>query len=102
VAQEIHPIPRDVVASRTYRRVFGKSSVVWGTYLLARSGLRLWALQASVGAFVVVNLVTGIPLTAILMAWSIWDSVRGLQRSDEGGLGAVEGPARPETQAVPA
>jgi hypothetical protein len=83
VAQEMYPMPSDVVASGTYRRVFGQSSAVWGLYLLARSGVRVWALQASVGAFVLVNLVTGIPLTAALMLWSIWHGVRGFRRSEE-------------------
>jgi hypothetical protein len=82
VAREMHPIPPNVVRSATYRRVFGRSSIAWAAYLLARSGLRLWALQASVGVFVVVNLITGIPFTAALMAWSIWDGVRGFLRAD--------------------
>jgi Protein of unknown function (DUF3159) len=85
VAQEMHPMPPEVVASGTYRHVFGQSAVVWGIYLLARSGVRLWALRASVGAFVVVNLATGIPLAAALMAWSIWHGVRGFQHSEEWG-----------------
>ncbi len=94
VAQEMHPMPQEVVASRTYRRVFGQSAVVWGIYLLARSGLRLLALRASVGAFVAVNLVTGIPFTAALMAWSIWHGVRGFRRSEEWGqqMAAVPAP----------
>jgi hypothetical protein len=96
VAQEMHPIPPDVVASRTYRRVFGKSAVVWGVYLLARSGLRLWALRASIGAFVVANLITGIPFTAALVAWSIWDGVRGFHRGEEWDDQAAPGPVSPE------
>src|SRR5205823_14841017 len=86
LAQEMRPIPPEVVASRTYLRVFGKSSVVWGIYLLARSAIRLVALsRGSLGAFVVVNFVTGIPLTAGLIAWSIHDGVRGFRRSVEWG-----------------
>jgi hypothetical protein len=100
VAQEMHPIPPEVTASRTYRRVFGKSALVWGAYLLARSGLRLWALRASVGAFVVVNLVTGIPFTAALMAWSIWDGVRGFRQSDEWDERMAPGPVTPEPAAA--
>jgi hypothetical protein len=96
VAQEMHPMPPEVVASRTYRQVFGQSAVVWGIYLLARSALRLWALRASVGAFVAVNLVTGIPLTAALMAWSMWHGVRGFHRSEEWGERAAPGPVAGE------
>jgi hypothetical protein len=82
--------------ARTYRQVFGQSAVVWGIYLLARSGLRLWALSASVGAFVVVNLMTGIPVTAALMAWSIWHGVRGFRRSEEWGPRMAPDPVTPE------
>ena len=92
LAQEMRPIPPEVVASGTYRRVFAKSSVVWAIYLLGRSGIRLAALSAgSLGAFVAVNLVTGIPMSAALIAWSIRDGVRGFRRSEEWGP-ALAGP----------
>jgi hypothetical protein len=56
--------------------------LVWAAFLLARGALRLVMLVAgSVDAFIVVNIVTGIPFTAAIMAWSIRYGVRGFQRS---------------------
>ena len=70
----------------TFRRVFSRVSLAWAAYLLARSALRLMALtRVSVEGFIFVNIVTGIPLTAALMAWSIWYGVRGFRRSEEWG-----------------
>jgi intracellular septation protein A len=85
-AGETYPFPPSVRQSATFRRVFGHVSLAWAAYLLARSFLRLVALmRGSVEAFIVVNIVTGIPFTAALMAWSIWYGVRGFRRSDEWG-----------------
>ena len=83
-AQDMHPIPSEVRGSRTYRRVFGRSSVVWGMYTIGRAAVRLWALLGStLGVFVMVNLVTGIPLMAAMTVWSIRDAIRGFELSDE-------------------
>jgi intracellular septation protein A len=85
-ASDTYPFPPAVKASRTFRRVFSRVSLVWAVYLLSRSALRLIALaRVSVEAFIVVNVVTGIPFTAAIMAWSIWYGVRGFRRSDEWG-----------------
>ena len=85
-ASETYSFPPQVKASETFRRVFSRVSLVWAAYLLARSALRLIALmRVSVEGFIVVNIVTGIPFTAALMAWSIWYGVRGFRRSEEWG-----------------
>ena len=85
-ASETYPFPPEVKASATFRRVFSRVSLVWAAYLLARGALRLVTLVVgSVDAFIVVNIVTGIPFTAALMAWSIRYAVRGFQRSQEWG-----------------
>jgi Protein of unknown function (DUF3159) len=79
-----YPFPPVVKASRTYRRIFGIESIVWGVYLLARSGVRMFALASgSVGGFVVVQVASGLPFTIALVAWSIWFAVRGFERSTE-------------------
>ena len=79
-----YPFPPEIKASRTYRRVFGVESIVWGLYLLARSGFRMLALTSgSIGAFAVVQLVTGIPFTVALVAWSVWYATRRFERSTE-------------------
>ena len=79
-----YPFPPFVKASRTYRRVYGFESVVWGVYLLARSGIRMLALWGgNIGLFVAVQFVTGIPLVVGLVVWSIWYAVRAFARSTE-------------------
>jgi intracellular septation protein A len=85
-ASDTYPFPPAVKASKTFRRVFSRVSLVWAVYLLSRSALRLIALtRLSVEAFIAINIVTGIPFTAAIMAWSIWYGVRGFRRSDEWG-----------------
>ena len=85
-ASETYPFPPQVKTSVTFRRVFSRVSLAWAVYLLARSALRLVALtRVSVEGFILVNIVTGIPFTALLMAWSIWYGVRGFRRSEEWG-----------------
>ena len=79
-----YPFPDFVKRSRTYRRVFGFESVVWGVYLLARSGVRMLVLgSGSIGAFVAIQFVTGIPFIVALVMWSLWYAIRGFERSTE-------------------
>jgi hypothetical protein len=79
-----YPFPPEIKASRTYRRVFGVESVVWGVYLLARSGIRMLVLATgSIAGFAVIQLVTGVPFTIALVAWSVSYAVRAFERSDE-------------------
>src|SRR5215813_15480298 len=92
-AQDTYPFPPAVRASVTFRRVFSRVSLAWGTYLLLRSGLRLLVLSwRDVDLFVIVNIATGIPFTAALTAWSIWYGVRGFRRSAEWGWALRLGP----------
>jgi intracellular septation protein A len=94
-AREFYPFPDEVRDSRTFRRVFGTVSVAWGIYQCLRSAVRLLTLTStSVEAFLVVNFVTGVPLTMGLMTWSIWWSIRAFRRSDEWGW-ALRGEAPP-------
>ncbi|HEX2346753.1 MAG TPA: DUF3159 domain-containing protein [Gaiellaceae bacterium] len=79
-----YPFPPVVKSSRTYRRVFGIESIVWGVYLLARSGIRmLFLTSGSIGGFAAVQIATGAPFTILLVAWSVWYAVRGFERSTE-------------------
>jgi intracellular septation protein A len=76
-----YPFPDEVKASNAYREIFGFESVVWGVYLLARSGIRMLALLGGgIGFFVGIQLVTGIPVTIALTLWSIWYARRGFER----------------------
>jgi hypothetical protein len=83
-ASETYPFPPDVRASATYRRIFSRVSLAWGSYLLLRSGVRVLALvHGDVNVIVMVNVLTGVPFTAGLTTWSIWYGVRGFQRSHD-------------------
>ena len=79
-----YPFPPEVRASQTYRRVFGIESVVWGVYLLARSGIRMFVLASgSIGGFAAIQIATGVPFTIALVAWSVWFASREFERSTE-------------------
>ncbi len=85
-ARETYPFPPEVIASDTFRRVFSTISLIWGACFLARSALRLLVLsRLSVDVFVLVNVATGLPLTAAPMSWSLWYGLRGFRRSGEWG-----------------
>jgi hypothetical protein len=90
-AQETYPFSPEVRASATFRRVFSRISLVWGVFLLARSATRLLALSwRDVEMIVLVNIATGIPVTAALMSWSLWYSARRLRQSAELGGSAAD------------
>jgi hypothetical protein len=79
-AAESYPFPPEVKASPPFRRVFGRISLVWAAYLLGRGVLRLSMLvYTSVEAFLLVSVLSGIPLSAALMTWSFWYAVRGFR-----------------------
>lgn len=83
-AGEMYPFPDEVRQSDTFRRTFGAISLAWGVYMLARSAVRMAMLtNGSVDAFIGVNMITGMPLTVLLMSWSVWFAVRAFRRSDE-------------------
>ena len=76
-ATESYPFPPEVKGSRTFRRIFGRISVVWGAYLLGRGGVRAaMLLFTSIEAFLVVSIATGLPVSAGITAWSFWYAVR--------------------------
>jgi intracellular septation protein A len=85
-ADELYAFPDEVRRSETFRKAFARISLAWGVYLCARSVVRLvLLLSSSVEAFLLVNLLTGSPLMALLLAWSIWYAVRFFRRSEEWG-----------------
>lgn len=91
-AAEMVDLPEEVRASLTYRRVFGRISMAWGLFLLARAALRGFALsRGGVDAYVLVNLLTGAPTMPLMVSWSIWYGVRGFRRSEEWGWAFTEG-----------
>jgi len=78
-----YPFPAWFRATVPYRREFGLQSVVWGVYCLARAALRLYVLlRAGIGGFVVISLVTGVPMFVGLVAWGIWHARRVFGRLD--------------------
>jgi hypothetical protein len=85
-AGETYPFPPEVKASKTFIRVFSHVSLVWAIYLLGRSALRLVVLiRGTVEGFIAVNVLTGVPFSAAIVAWSMWYGVRGFRRSEEWG-----------------
>lgn len=74
-----YPFPPEFRRTKQFRRVYGFESVVWGLYLLGRSGVRLLALlHGGVGSLVLVTSLTGTPAMLGLIAWSIWYAIRTL------------------------
>ena len=74
-----YPFPRWARETAEFKRVFGIESLVWGSYFLARSGLRLaMLLRGSLESFLAVTFLTGTPLMLLLLAWSIRYSIRRL------------------------
>ena len=78
-----YPFPPEFRRTREFKQVYGVESIVWGVYLLARSGLRLGTLlHGGVGSFVIVSFVTGTPTMLALLAWSIWYAIRRFSKDD--------------------
>ncbi len=79
-----YPFPDWFRQTDRFKHVYGVESIVWGIYMLARSGLRLAALlDGSIEDFLVVVLLTGPPLMILVIAWSIRYAIRGLTQAAE-------------------
>ena len=79
-----YPFPAGFRETDAFKRVYGVESIVWGIYMLARSGLRLAALlEGSIENFLVVAILTGPPMMLLLIAWSIRYAIRGLSQAEE-------------------
>jgi intracellular septation protein A len=84
LAEETFPFPPRVKESAAFRQIFTWVSLMWGGYMIARSVLRLLVLAwSSVELFIVVSVLTGIPLTLGLMSWSFWYPLRVFRRNPE-------------------
>ena len=90
LAGEIYPFPDEVRASDTFRRIFGRISIVWGVVLGLRAVMRLAMLSFSVEGFLLTSLATGVPITAATLTWSVTYAVRGFRKSEEWGWAFVE------------
>ena len=84
-ADELYAFPPEVKESDTFKQAFAHVSIVWAVYFLVRSAIRLYMLKWSVDAFVIVNVVTGFPIVAALVSWSVWYITRFFRRSKEWG-----------------
>jgi Protein of unknown function (DUF3159) len=77
VACAWYPFPHAFRETDLFKHVFGIQSLVWGSYFLGRSALRLaLLLHGSLESFLAVTFVTGTPLMLLLLAWSIRHSIR--------------------------
>lgn len=78
-----YPFPSWFLATRPVRREFSTQSLVWAVYCFARAALRLAALlRSGIGGFIVVSVLTGTPVAAVLVAWSVWHARRVFSRFD--------------------
>ena len=78
-AADTYAFTPQVMASATFRGVCSRISLVWASYLLLCSAARLVVLlRSSVDVYVAVNFVTGFPLAAVIMVWSMSYGVRSL------------------------
>lgn len=72
-----YPFPPAFRETHEFKRVYGVVSLVWASYFLGRSALRLAVLlHGSVGSFVAISFVTGTPVMLALLAWSIRYAIR--------------------------
>lgn len=84
LAQETFPFPPRVKNSVTFQRTFTRVSLAWGGYMMGRCVVRLLVLAwSSVELFILVSVLTGIPLTLALMSWSFWYPLRVFRRHPE-------------------
>jgi hypothetical protein len=74
-----YPFPHWFRETRTFKRVYGIESLVWGGYFLARSALRLaMLLHGSLESFLLITFLTGTPAMVLLLIWSIRFAMRRL------------------------
>jgi len=78
-----YPFPHWFRQTAPFKRVFGIQSLVWGSYFLARSAIRLIALlQGSLESFLAIVFLTGTPVMFLLIVWSIRHAMRNLDDAD--------------------
>ncbi|HTY80955.1 MAG TPA: VC0807 family protein [Candidatus Bathyarchaeia archaeon] len=83
-ARESYPFPTLVRESAAFHRTFSRISLVWAAYLLLRTVVRFAALlQTSVEIFLVINVLTGVPVTLATMTWSVWYGHRRLSLTQD-------------------
>jgi hypothetical protein len=69
-----------VMASGLFRSVCSQISLVWAAYLLGGSLARLVVLlRSGVDLYLTVHFLTGFPLAAAIMGWSMWYGARRLR-----------------------
>ena len=79
-----YPFPEAYRRSDVFVRVFRLQSVVWGLIFVARAAVRVAFLAggAEVGDYVVVATLTGLPLTFVVLVWSIRHAIVHLPAPD--------------------
>ena len=80
-AAEIFPLPEALHDHPVYRRTHRIMTLAWGTYFLARAGVRLLAfVSLSSSGYVLVVALSDVPFLLALLGWSVWYATRQLQR----------------------
>jgi intracellular septation protein A len=89
-AKEVYPFPEEMQGSDVYVHTFRTITLVWGTYFLVRSAVRLIALLTlNVDGYLLVDALSGAPFLVGLLAWSVVHTARSFRRSDEWGAAMV-------------
>ena len=97
-ARETYPFPPEVRESATFKTIFGRITLIWGTYYALRALARLAGLASgSVEVVLIVSALTGTPVIIALTLFTFWYSVRSFRRSAEWGGAIAELESAPQT-----
>jgi hypothetical protein len=84
IAADVFPFTAEMRDSDTFRHVMRTVTVTWGSYFLARAGVRLIALLSlSTDRYVLVVAVTDAPFLIAMLAWSVYYTLGVFRRSDQ-------------------
>jgi intracellular septation protein A len=88
-ARESYPFPPEVRESQTFKNIYGRITLIWGTYYALRALVRLVGLASGrIEILLAILAISGTPIIIALTLFTFWYSVRSFRRSAEWG-GAI-------------
>lgn len=73
VARTLYPFPKEMRRHPTFKKVFSRLTLAWGTYLLFQAGLQIFLLATvSPNAYLIGRTLIGYPIALILLVVSIY------------------------------
>jgi hypothetical protein len=91
IAADVYPFTQEMLDSSTFRRVMRKVAIVWGSYFLLRSAVRLIALLTlSTNQYVLVVALSDAPFLILLLIWSIYFTLLAFRRSEQWGASLAQ------------